>query len=802
MTRQIGLALRRLRATPGFTVVALTSLALAMGLNILIFSFTNPVLFKAMPYPEPDRLLDISMAPPGKPESHGPMTPALYFLLRDRTGAAFDAVGVFDAGRSANLSGDAGGPAERLDGHRITATGLAALGAKPVFGRLPVAAEEQTGATPTMVLSYPVWQRRFAGRADVVGQTVQVDGQPTKIVGVMPEGFGLLDNSSDAWFTFGFQPSPSQEFQHSLRAVGRLKPGVSISQAQAAVRLALDEYARTFPNRDSGWTVELTPWRGARFGGLRQPLTMVQRGVGVLLLLLCVNLAVLLRARTASRERSAELAPEQSRPGVVLTESLMLSLGGGVIGAVLAASGLPALRDLTPTVLPRLSEVTFDGSVLAFSVVLCVLTGFVLGIVPAWRASRRDTEPGSGGRVWVGRLGATVFVILLAVQMALAFVLLAGAALAIRAVGDLRGRDVGINPSGLLSFDVYLPRDPYVTPNVAQAGSVEIAEFNPAGPALYDRIRAALQTMPGVDQAAGVGTHPFASNPFVQFWIGDQEHTPDNQVAAQYLAVTENYFNTMGIRIVRGRDFSPADRHDSAWVILVNETLARQQWPKDDPIGQRLTLTYYPNDEEPQREIVGVVGDKIPFRGASEVPPLIYVLHRQQAARQRASLEGRRTVMTFIVRTTGDPLALGGAVGALVGKVDVTTPVTSIRTVESYLSAGQTMLLQFAATLLGIFALVALVTGATGIYGLTSYGVTQRRKVLTLVVRALAAVVIGAAVGLGAWLRLGSVISSFLTNLEVAPSDPLPLVVTGGVLLVTALVACLAPALRATRAGR
>ena len=569
------------------------------------------------------------------------------------------------------------------------------------------------------------------------------------------------------------------------------------------MKLALDEYARTFPNRDKGWTVELTPWREARFGGLRQPLTMVQLAVGVMLLLLCVNLAVLLLARTA-RASGLPHAPDESS-SVVLTESLMLSLGGGVIGAVVAWLGLPALRALTPRVLPRLDEVTFDASVFVFSAVLCVLTGLVVGIVPAWRASRPDTTselPGSGGRVWRGRLGATVLVTLLAVQMALAFVLLAGAGLAIRAFVDLRGRDVGIDPSGLLSLDVHLPRDPYVTPNVAQVGSIEIAEYNPAGAALYDRIHAALQTMPGVVQAAGVGTPPFTAAPFVQFWIEEQEHTPDNQIAAQYLAVTENYFNTMGIRVIRGRDFSPADQPDSPWVILVNEALARQHWPSGDPIGQRLTLTFHPNDGEPPREIVGLVADTLPFRGASEVPPLIYLLHRQQAAQQRASLEGRRTVMSFIVRTAGDPLALGGAVRALVGKVDVTTPVTSIRTVESYLNDGQVKLLQFAATLLGIFALVALVTSAAGIYGFTSYGVTQRRKVLTLVLCAVAAVVIGAAVGLSVWRRLGSVIAPFLTNLTVTPSDPVPLVVTGGVLLATALVACLVPALRATRAGR
>ena len=782
MTHQFGLALRRLRATPGFTAIALASLACGIGLNILIFSFTSPVLFKAMPYPEPDRLLDVSMAPPGKPELKGVVTPALYLLLRDKTSAAFEAIGAFDAGRSANLAGDASGPAERLDGHRISPTGLAALGAKPLLGRLPAAADEE----PTIVLSYPVWQRRFAGRPDVVGQTVQIDGQPTRIIGVMPEGFGLLDNSSDAWFAFSFEPPPGQEFQHNLRAIGRLKPGVSMTEARAAVKVALDEYARTYPNRDKGWTVELTPWREARFGGMRQPFRMVQLAVGVMLLLICVSVAVLMRARTPA-------------------EGLLLALGGGAIGAPLVAWGLPALRDITPTVIPRLSDVGFDAGVVVFTVGVIVLVKLAIGILPVSRRLRRGfgaqgaSEAGTAGKGW---LGATTLVALVAVQAALAFVIIAAASLAMRAVGDLRGRDVGINPSGLLSIDVHLPREPYVTRNISGTGSAEIAAFSPAGAALYDRIRAALQTTPGVVQAAGAGSHPFAANPFVQFWTGDVEHTPDNQVAAQYLAVTENYFNTVGIRIVRGRDFSAADRPDSPWVVLVNETLATQQWPGRDPIGQRLTLTFSPNDEEAAREVVGLVADTIPFRGASEVPPLIYVLHRQQATEQRASLEARRTVMSFIVRTPGDPLALGDAVRAQVGRVDATTPVASIRTVESYLNAGQTALLQYAETLLGIFAVVALVATAMAVYAFTTYGIAHRQSKRALGVFVVAAVVIGAAVGWAGWMRLASVIASFLTNLKVAPSDPMPLVVTGGVILLTALVVFLAGARRPVPAGR
>jgi hypothetical protein len=386
--------------------------------------------------------------------------------------------------------------------------------------------------------------------------------------------------------------------------------------------------------------------------------------------------------------------------------------------------------------------------------------------------------------------------------MTLAFVLIAATSLAMRAVGDLRSRDVGISPAGLLAADVYLPREPYVTHNISGSGAAEIAAFSPAGPALYDRIRAGLQTIPGVTQVAGVGTHPFGSNPFAQFWTGDVEHSPDNQVAAQYLAVTENYFNTMGFRIVRGRDFSADDRTDSPWVVLVNETLAKQQWPGGDPIGQKLTMTFSPNDEEPAREVIGLVADTMPFRGASEVPPLIYILHRQQGTEQRASLEGRRTVMTFILRTSGgDPMAIADAVRTQVSKVDATVPVAAIRTVQSYLDAGQTVLFQYGEMLLGIFALVVLVAAAVGVYAITAYGVAHRQSMAAAGLFIVVAVVAGAAIGWTAWMRLAGIIVGFLTNLSVTPTDTRPLVITGGILLVAALVVFFAAARRPAPAG-
>lgn len=796
MKHQLGLALQRLRQTPGFVAIVVASLALGMGLNILIFSFTSPVLVTALPFPEPDRLLDVSLAPPDNPDTKGPVTPALYRLLRDRTSAAFDAVGAFDGGQAANLAGDAGARAERLAAQRISATGLAALGVSPLVGRLPETADEQAGAAPTIVLSYPVWQRRFAGRTEAVGQTAMVDGQPTQILAVMPQGFWLMDNASDAWFTFGFEPAPGQETQRNVRALARLKPGVSMADAQAAVKAVIDEYVQTYPNMD-GWTIELTPWREARFGGLRGPLTMVVQGVGVLLLLVCVSVAVLMRARTVRGERVGALDSRQLRPGVVLAESLLLATGGGVLGAALAAYVVPALRDITPGVIPRLSSVGVGTGAVAFLVVLIVLVTLVVGALPALRASRTDTAT----RGW---LGAVALAALVAVQVALAFVLMAATGLATRAVDDLRGSDsdIGIDTTGLLSADVYLPRAPYVTRNISGSGNAEIAEFSPAGPALYDRVRAALETTPGVVKAAGVGTPPFSSNPFVQVWIGDVEQAPENRVAAQYLAVTDQYFDTMGMRIVRGRDFSSTDELDSPWVVLVNETLVQQHWPDQDPIGQPLTLNFFPNDEERPREVIGVVADALPFRGASEVPPLIYILHRQQATLQRASLEGRRTVMSFVVRTTGDPLSLSDAIRSQVGAVDAAVPVGTIRTVESYLNAGQTALLQYGKTLVGIFALVVLAAAAVGVHALTAYGVAHRQSFAAIGILVVAAVALGVAAGWNGWMRLAGVIESFLTNLTISPSDVAPLVVIGGIIAVAAVVAFLAGVRRSPSVGR
>jgi hypothetical protein len=327
-----------------------------------------------------------------------------------------------------------------------------------------------------------------------------------------------------------------------------------------------------------------------------------------------------------------------------------------------------------------------------------------------------------------------------------------------------------------------------------------MADFAPAGPSLYDRIRASLQGMPGVVQAAGVAGS--ARPPFDLYAVQYVAATaPDNQLPAQYVTVTENYFNTMGVRIVKGRDFAATDQPDSPWVVLVNETLAKLSWPDADPLGQKLTLGAQGGDDEPAREVIGVVADTLPFPGAKEIKPLVYVLHRQQAASQRyPQSDLRRMKMSFIVKAQSDPVALGPAVRARVGTVDMTTPVTEIHTVQWYLdNAGQVAIWKFVSPLLGVLAVVALVIAITGVYALTVRGVSLGRAGSGLVLRAAVAVIGGVVAGYVVWGKLAGVLASFLTNLTVSPSDPGMLGGVCALVIVTALVACLAPVFQGNR---
>jgi len=818
LVRDVGLAVRRLVRTPGFTAIAVTSLALGVGVNTLMFSFMNAVLLQPLPYPNAGRLVMIHLSPPNNPGMYGMLPPPMFFLLRDHS-QSFESVGVYDGGRSVSLTDDTSGfAAERLAGHRISSTAFQALGVRPLVGRFHVPEEDLSGAERTIVLSHALWQRRFGGRADVVGQSALIDGQSTAIIGVMPSSFELFDASSDAWMAFGFAPAAAQGSARWLRGIGRLKGEVSLEQASAEVRNVVREYEKAFPDRGQGWTLTLQPLDEAFFGGMRQPLVLLQTAVGLVLLISCANLAALILTRAVSRQRelAVRAALGQSRASIVrqlMIESLLLSLTAGVVGAFATWISLRPLVALTPAWFPRLDAVGIDARVFLFCLGMCVIASLIFGLIPALQASRPNLVHAlheSGARASGGRSRMLQLQGLVVVQVTLAFVLLIGAGLVIKTLVRLQNVDLGVDTSGLLSLQVQLARGQHMKENVGVAPGITLVDYSPSGPLLIDRIHEALQGVPGVVHAAGVTNPPLTGHGGVEFRLEGAPQTAQPSFTS-YEMVTPNYFETIGTRLVRGRDFSSGDQANSPWVLVVNEAFARQYWPGEEAIGKRLAFRFYNNDGERPREVVGVVADTRQYRGETEVGPLVYALHRQQLVRQRASLEFQRMRMSYVLRAIGDPMALAPSVRAAIARVDPVVPVTQVRTVDSYLSAqlgGQ----RFLATLFGIFAAVALGIGVIGIYGVTAHTVSDRYRefgirralgagtgnVLGLVVRrSLVILLVGVALGVGASLLLTRFLENFLWG--VTRSDPAIFVAIATILVVTSLVACLVPGSRAAR---
>ena len=818
LTRDVRLGVRRLIRAPGFTAIGVLSLSLGIAVNTVMFSFMNAALLKPLPYPDASRLVTIYMAPPRNPGALGPLPPPMFFMLRDHA-QAFDAVGVYDGGRQVSLTDDvSGSAAERLNGHRISSEALQALGIKPEIGRFHTPAEDLSGAQPTIVLSHALWQRRFGGRPGVVGETAIVDGQSTAIIGVMPASFEVFDGSSDAWVPFGFGPSAPQASQRWLRGVARLKAGVTLEQASADAQNVVREYERTFPDRGKGWTLALQPLDEALFGGMRQPLMLLQTAVGLVLLIACANLAALILTRAVGRQRelAVRAALGQSRGSLIsqlMIESVLLSLAAGAAGAIISWASLRPLIALTPAWFPRLDLVAIDARVFLFCLGVSLAASVLFGLVPAMQASRPNLVRAlheSSARATGGRSRMLQLQGLVVVQVTLAFVLLIGAGLVIKTLVRLQGVDFGLDTGKLLSLQVHLPRGVYMKDNAGTAPGITLVDYNPAGPALIERFHEALRQVPGAAGAAGATFPPLTGHMGAEF-LSDGRSTDGKAKFTSFEMVTPDYFATLGMKVVRGRDFGDGDRANTPWVAVVNEAFARTFWPGEEPLGRHVTFQFYKGDGEQPREVVGVVGDTRQFRGETEAQPLVYVLHRQQLVRQRASLEGMRMSMSFVVRAAGDPASLAASVREAIARVDPGIPVTQVRTVDSYLGAqlqGQ----RFIATLFTIFAAVALGIGVLGIYGVTAHTVSDRFRefgirralgagtgnVLGLVMRRSLVILL---VGLGFGIAASFALMRFLQNMlwGVTPYDPATFVTIAATLLGTGFVACLVPGTRAAR---
>ena len=795
--QDIRFAVRSLRKSPALTASVVLTLALCIGATTAIFSVVYAVLFRPLPFADPAEIQ------------------LVYTTWKDLT-SSFSAGNWADVkrqqrsfeyfvpahGESFNLAG-ADTP-ENVDGARVGADYFAMLGVRPALGRDFLAEEDAPGRGEVVLLSDGLWRRRFGADPSVVGREVRLDGRPHRVVGVMPATMNYAVFDEELWVPAAFSAERlAMHDEHYLTVFGRLQPGVTPARAEAELQGLARWLETTYPkeNRDRG--IIMAPLMEELVEDYRPRLFVLLAAVGFVLLIACANIANLLLARGAarSREMAIRAAIGAGRGHLIrqaLTESLVLAAAGGLLGLLAAYWGVSLLAVYGPADVPRLAQARVDGPVLAFAFGLTVLSGLVFGLAPALRTAGRMPHEAlkEGGRSG-SRSGSRDRLrnVLVVGEIAVALVLLTGAGLLIRSAIALNGVDPGFDPRGLLAGRVSLPAAGYETPDqVIRA---------------FERIEERLQAVPGAAAGALVSTAPLEGG-------GSNGLVPEGRpldissaINSQRRLVTPGYFATMRIRLVRGRTFTADDRRGAPLVMVINETLAREAFPGQDPAGKRIACCEPGPDGSPNwKEVVGVVGD-VRAQGLDEAPVPEFYLPMVQAPAAAWTWDDR--TMTVVVRAQGDPVALMAPLRRAIADLDPALPLYHLGTMHGRVVDSMAQA-RFSTTLLTAFGAIALILAAIGVYGVISYGVTQRTQeigirmalgarhadVLGMVVRhgaALAA--IGLAVGLAGALALSRLIGSLL--FQVSPTDP-PTFATGMVVLTA--VAVLAAVLPARRAAQ
>jgi putative ABC transport system permease protein len=783
-------ALRILRRRPSFTIVAVVTLALGIGAGTAVFSVASGVLLRPLPYPNADRIAMVWMTNARidlDEDWHS------YLNVQDyRDGSTtFDAIAVFNR-RSATLTG-AGEP-ERLVGAHASANLFDVLGVRPAFGRRFTAAENEAGNDLVVVLSHGLWQRRFGGRDDVLEQTVELSGQARRVIGVMPDGFAFPESDTAFWV-----PTSITESHRSVRsplwlqAIGRLKRGVSVEQAQADLDRVNAGILERSPDQ-KGYGVNVVGYHDQIVGSVRPAVLVLSGAVAFVLLIACANVANLLlaRASTRARELAVRAAIGAGRGRIVrqlLTESVVLASLGGLAGVGLAWLLLEALAGLAPAGLPRLDAITIDGRVLAASAVMSIVTGVLFGLAPALQVAgiAPAASLGDGGRGATGT-GGRLRAALVAGEVALAVMLLVGAGLMVKSFVRLQQVDVGFDPGGVLTARVTVSGERY-----QQAATIV---------GFFDEVIGRVQADPAIEGAAGIGTVLLDATPYsTNFSIeGRPDFAPEDRVEVPIDPITPNYFDVMRVPLLRGRFFDARDAREAPLAVIINQTFARMYWPDEDPVGRRIKYGRLASSN-PWMTIVGVVADTRRTGYDAAVRPETYLPLAQSAT---ASLQ-------MVVRTGGDPTAAAPVLRSAVRAVDPQVPLWQVGPLEDQLRE-LTAQRRFNTVLLSAFGLVAAALAAVGIYGLLAYSVDQRTRelgvrvalgastsgILALVLReGLVLCGIGLAIGLAGALALGRSLSSLLY--DVPPTDPATFAAIAGATALIALVACLVPAVRAVR---
>ena len=791
-------SLRMLAKNPGFTAVAVLTLALGIGANSAIFSVVNATLLASLPYRQPDRLVMIWEQSPHRPGFHNVVSPANFLTWQDQN-TVFDAVSAF-YDFNTNVTG-AGEP-EQIPAQAVSANVLSLLGAKAALGRTLVPEEGERGKDNVVVLSDGLWKRHFGGDPGVIGKALLMNGESQTIVGVMPPGFqlfvkegSLTGSHAELWTPIAFTAASRVPRGRYLTAVARLKPGISVEQGQAQMDSVAAQLGKQFPDFDKGWGVSLVPLHQQFVGGIRTALLVLMGAVGFVLLIACANVANLALSRATARKRELAIrtALGASRWRTIrqmLTESLILSALGGLLGLFLAAWGTDALLALSPKGLLELKSISLDMRVYLFTFALALLTGFVFGLLPAWEASRTDVNeslkeggrtPSSSAR---GNRLRSSFVV---AQISLAIVLLAGAGLLVRSFMRLTSVSPGFDAQNVLTVKLELPGRKY------RQDAQRIAFFR--------ELQSRIDAVPGVVSASAISYAPLTGMAAAtDFQIEGRPVAPTSEKPVTDVCVIEpDYFRTMRIPLLSGRLFSEKENIEVSNVVIISETMARSYFPGQNPLGKRVTI-FMKNQDMPS-EIIGVVGD-VKHYGLETTPrPMVYWPHPEIAY----------TLMTLVVRTQSDPTQTAGAVRQIVFSMDKDQPVAEVRTMEQWLAESLAQA-RFNTLLLAIFGGVACLLAAIGIYGVMAYAVTQRtneigvrmalgaqpQDVLRMVVgQGMKLTLLGVALGIGGAFALTRFLASLLFG--VAPTDPVTYAAVALALSVVALAACSVPARRAMR---
>jgi len=795
LLQDIRFALRTIRKQRGTSVVAVICLALGIGANTAIFSVIRTVLMESLPFQDPGRIVRLyETANFGGTMGVGSVSVPDFLDWRSEQRAFVD-IAAYSVG-SADLAGD--GNPERVRAIRTTANLFNVLGAAPFLGRVFVAGEDQPGHNPVAILSEGFWRRRFGGDRAMLGKLVSLDNTLYTVVGVMPAAFDfpVTPIHVDVWTPLLWTATDlKQRGNHWMQVIGRLKPGVDSAAATAQMTTIAERIARDFPNEQKDRGIQVNTLNGVVVGRVRTPLLMLLGAVGLVLLISCANVANLLLARASGRRREVAirtaLGAERGRlVRQFLTESVLLAAAGGLFGLAVAHWGLEAILAYAAAALPRAAAIHLNGSVLAFAAGVSLLTGVAFGLVPALRASQSDLREDlseSAGRTGASRKHHRTLRALIVAEMALSVVLLVGAGLLIRGFIALMHTDSGLKPDHVLTFHI-------AAPSGRLPDSVRYVQF-------YGPVLQRLRALPGVSDAASTTIIPIQNtgvNDNFRIVGRPQETDLGKQPFAEFRVVSSNYFRTMGITMVRGREFSDQDAAGARLVAIVNDEFVRRYFPNEDPIGKQI----FAWSDKPST-IVGVAHS---VRQVSlDQPP------RTELYVAAAQSPGSLFDVSYVLRTQSKPESLVPSVRSSLHDIAPDQPIFLVKTMDDVISDSLRSR-KLTLSLLAIFASLALLLSAAGVYGVMSYAVSQRQREIgirmalgarasnvtrMILSEAGALATIGLVVGLVAAALLTRVLSSMVYG--VGTHDPVTFVAVSGLLASVALAASLVPALRAAR---